>query len=270
MVIVFLAVVTLFLPLARPWLVSICVSLIPLFALALSAAVPLAAVGKEDAPAVPLLAGWAVVLAGAACDIFATVANSPDLQREANPVLRALLDNGVSLTQVFLFGGVLQVLFVALTMVLLLGLLKHRRTLAATMPPSGSLLAYFKAGTGGRETQLPPMDLPAGLLGFALGLPFCVVDWRSFRRALGLPLLPGIGVVPAGPAASPLGPFHRPFRRITSDVLVVRSLAPGRTQAGTGRKNTTFPGKFRKLRKGSYWSYNDEENRYRFGRESRR
>src|SRR5262249_19439736 len=53
--------------------------------------------------------------------------------------------------QVYLFGGILQVLFVGLTMVLWLALLKHRHTLVATMPPRGSLLAYFKAGTGGRE-----------------------------------------------------------------------------------------------------------------------
>jgi hypothetical protein len=140
-----------FLPQLRAGVVPLCLSLIPLFAVALAAAVPLGAAGKGDAPAAPLLAGWGVILTGAACDVFATVAHSPDLAREANPVLRALLDNGVTLWQVYLFGGVLQLLFIALTMVLWLGLLKHRHTLAATMPERGSLLAYFKAGTGGRE-----------------------------------------------------------------------------------------------------------------------
>src|SRR5947199_376264 len=81
----------------------------------------------------------------------ATVTHSPTLRREANPVLRRLLNNGVALEWVFLFGGIMQILFVSLTMVLWLGLLKHRHTLAATMPPSGSLLEYFKAGTGGRK-----------------------------------------------------------------------------------------------------------------------
>lgn len=109
MVIVFLAIVTIFLAPARPWIVPICLSLIPLLALALLATVLLAEAGKEVAPLAPLLAGWAVVLGGAACDTFATVAQSPDRGHEANPVFRALLDNGVSLAQVFLFGGVLQV-----------------------------------------------------------------------------------------------------------------------------------------------------------------
>jgi hypothetical protein len=151
LVLAFFAIVAAFLPQARAVAVPLWVSLVPLLAVALAAAVPLAAAGRADAQPVPLLAGWAVVLGGAASDILATVIHSPDLAREANPALRGLLDRGVSLGQVYLFGAVLQALFVGLTMVLWLGLLKHRYTLAATMPPSGSLLAYFKAGTGGRE-----------------------------------------------------------------------------------------------------------------------
>jgi hypothetical protein len=147
----FFALVAVFLPQARPAIIPLCASLVPLFAVALAAAVPLALTGKGTAPVVPLVAGWAVILGGAACDVSATVTHSPDLAREANPVLRGLLDNGVSLEQVYLFAAVLQVLFVGLAMVLWLGLLKHRHTLAGTMPPPGSLLAYFKAGTGGRE-----------------------------------------------------------------------------------------------------------------------
>jgi hypothetical protein len=91
------------------------------------------------------------IVGGLACDCYATAANSPDLVREANPVIRGMLDNGVSLALVYLFGGVLQVLFAGLSMALWLGLLKHRHTLAGTMPPRGSLLVYLKAGTGGRE-----------------------------------------------------------------------------------------------------------------------
>ncbi len=144
-------IIATFLPQAGEAVVPLCASLVPLFALALAAAVPLAAAGKDDAPAAPLLAGWAIVLGGAACDIYATVTHSPDLAQEGNPVIRGLLDNGVSLERVYLFGAILQVLFVGLTMVLWLGLLRHRHTLAATLPPRGSVLAYFKAGTGGRE-----------------------------------------------------------------------------------------------------------------------
>jgi hypothetical protein len=143
--------IALILPIAAPWVVPLCSCVIVLSAVALATAVPLAGAGKGMAPAAPLLAGWAVVIGGAGCDIFATLAHSPDLVREANPIIRSLLDNGVSLRHVFLFGATLQALFVALTMILWLGFLKHRHTLVSTMPPSGSLLTYFKAGTGGRE-----------------------------------------------------------------------------------------------------------------------
>lgn len=155
-----IAVIAALLPQAQSIVVPLCLSLIPLFALALVAAIPLAAVGKDEAPVVPLLLGWAVVLGGAACDVYATVSHSPDLAQEANPVLRGLLDNGVSLEEVFRYGAVLQVVLIGLTLVLWLGFLKHRHTLAATMPPRGSLLAYFKAGTGGRELNYRQWLLP--------------------------------------------------------------------------------------------------------------
>src|SRR5262245_16171430 len=91
-----------FLPQARPVVVPLCLSLIPLFAVALAASIPLAAAGDGDAPPGPLYAGWAVIVGGAFCDIFATLTHSPDLAHEANPVIRALLDNGVSVEQVYL------------------------------------------------------------------------------------------------------------------------------------------------------------------------
>jgi hypothetical protein len=181
-----------FLPAAKPWIVPLCASSIPLFVLALAAAVPLAVAGKGTAPVVPLLAGWVAIVAGAACDIFATLTHSPDLAREGNPFLRALLDNGVSLEQVFLFGAVSQVLFVALSMALWLALLTHRHTLVSTMPPSGSLLAYFKAGTGGRELSyrqwccpLAYKDLPwANHLAWWTGVAFVGASVYRFYLAL--------------------------------------------------------------------------------------
>jgi hypothetical protein len=150
-VLTILGILAALLPQLEAGVVPICLSMVPLFAVALLAAAPLAAAGEEDAPVGPLLAGWAVILGGAACDIYATVSHSPDLAQEANPVIRGLLDNGLSLELVYLFAAISQVLFVGLTMVLWRGLLKHRHTLVATMPPHGSLLAYLKAGTGGRE-----------------------------------------------------------------------------------------------------------------------
>src|SRR5438128_2600459 len=84
-------------------------------------AAQLAGTGESDTPRVPLLAGWAAVGGGAACDIYATVSHSPDLSREANPLIRSLLDNGVSLGRVYGYAALTQVLFVAVTMVLWLG-----------------------------------------------------------------------------------------------------------------------------------------------------
>jgi hypothetical protein len=163
-----------------------------LFAVALAAAVPLALAGKELAPLPPLIAGWAVVLGGAACDIVATVTHSPDLAREGNPLLSGRLGRGVSLELVYLFGAVSQLLFIGMALVLWLGLLKHRRTLAGTMPPQGSLLAYFKAGTGGRELSyrqwLCPLayaDLPwAYHLTWWCGVAFVAISVYRFYLAL--------------------------------------------------------------------------------------
>ena len=190
------------LPQGQAGVVPLCLSVVPLFAVALAAAIPLAAVGEADVPAGPLLAGWAVILGGAACDIYATVSHTPDLAWEGNPIIRGLLDNGVSLERVFLFGAVLQVLFVWLGMVLWLGLLKHRHTLIATMPPRGSLLAYLKAGTGGRELSyrqwLCPLayrDLPwAYHYAWWTGVAFVGLSVYRFYLAL-----EWYGVVPVHP-----------------------------------------------------------------------
>jgi hypothetical protein len=146
-----LCVIAAFLPQAQPAAVPVCLMLVPLLAAAFGAAVPLALFGEDDAPIAPLIAGWTLIVGGTICDVVATAVHSPDLTREANPVIRGLLDNDVSLVQVYVYGAVMQVLFVGLSMALWLGFLKHRHTLAATMPPHGSLLAYLKAGTGARE-----------------------------------------------------------------------------------------------------------------------
>src|SRR5205807_10560951 len=68
-VILFFGLIALFFPQAQKGVVPLCLSMVPLFAVALAAAVPLAAAGEEDAPAAPLLAGWAVILGGGACVI---------------------------------------------------------------------------------------------------------------------------------------------------------------------------------------------------------
>lgn len=114
-------------------------------------AVRFAAQGRDRVPFLGLLAGWAVWFGGSAADIGATIAHTPDLKREANPLIRSLLDSGITIDAVYAFGVVSQAVFIAAGAVLWVALLKHRTDLVRSMPPAGSLLAYLKAGTGGRE-----------------------------------------------------------------------------------------------------------------------
>lgn len=198
----FIGIVGVLLPQARPVVVPLCLSLVPLLAVALLAAIPFALAGKGGVPRGPLAAGWLVIVGGAACDIYATVGHSPDLAREANPVIRGLLDNGIPLRKVYLFGAVFQSLFIGLAMVLWLGLLTHRHTLVATMPRRGLLLAYFKAGTGGRELTyrqwlcpLTVSELPSAYH-YACWCAVAFVGISAYRFYLALEWY---GVVPVDP-----------------------------------------------------------------------
>ena len=57
--------------------------------------------GASSANYIWMLAGMAFLIGGAAFDIGATIYHSPDLESEANPVARALLDSGYSVALVF-------------------------------------------------------------------------------------------------------------------------------------------------------------------------
>jgi hypothetical protein len=144
-------------------------ALVPVGVVALVLAVVFRAAGRTSAPAGARVAGWAVIIGGSAADIFATVWHSPTLTREANPILRGLLDSGHSLALVYGYALVIQALGIVGACVTWDALLRHRKELAALMPAAGSLLAYFKAGTGGRHLSyrqwLCPLrwnDLPEG------------------------------------------------------------------------------------------------------------
>jgi uncharacterized membrane protein YidH (DUF202 family) len=138
-------------PQLRPFRVQTVLALVPAGIALLGFAVAFAAAGRDNVPLVPLVVGLLVILGGSAADIYATVAHSPDLKREANPVLRVLLDSGHSLDAVYIFALSTQVLWVLAGAALWVGLLRHRTDLVYHMPATGSLLAYFKAGTGGRD-----------------------------------------------------------------------------------------------------------------------
>ena len=67
-----------------------------------------------DVPRALFLAGLAFAAGGAALDVVATVLHTPDLSLEENPVARALLDGGHSLSFVYGYAFVCQALLVAL------------------------------------------------------------------------------------------------------------------------------------------------------------
>ena len=96
-----------------------------------------------------LIAGISFVGGGVAFDIFATVIHSPNLEREANPVARLLLDSGHSTGFVYLYGGFCQIAFASLICLLWGGLLRHRKSIVDSVRKSTSLLQLLKALTGG-------------------------------------------------------------------------------------------------------------------------
>ncbi len=55
---------------------------------------------------IPLLAGAIFIVGGAAFDIYATLHHSPDLEHEANPLARTLLDEGLAPATVLMLGGI--------------------------------------------------------------------------------------------------------------------------------------------------------------------
>lgn len=134
------------------WLaVPFCLSIVPLCAVMLAGACLWARTGATSVSWPVVLLGWFVIVTGSAADIFATVYHSPTLDREANPTLRAFLDRGYGLEFAYAFGAAVQFLWIGTALALWYGLARHRNEIVATMPPTGSLLAYLKAGTGARE-----------------------------------------------------------------------------------------------------------------------
>jgi hypothetical protein len=138
-------------PQMRPLRVPTVYALVPVALALLGFACEFAARGRDKVHPVALVAGVLFLLSASAADIYATLTHSPDLKREANPVLRALLDSGHSLDFVYAYGVASQALWILVGVVLWVAFLRHRTDLVRHMPADGSLLAYLKAGTGGRD-----------------------------------------------------------------------------------------------------------------------
>src|SRR5688572_23529072 len=98
--------------------------------------------GESSANSIWLLAGLAFIIGGAMFDIAATIYHSPDLSSEANPVARALLDSGYSVTLVYVLGGLCQGLYILLLCLLWMGLLKHWGFLLAALHNEHAPMAF--------------------------------------------------------------------------------------------------------------------------------
>jgi hypothetical protein len=131
-------------------------------------AIRLARQGSASASSLLCWLGILLICGGPAFDMTATLIHTPDLSREANPVVRVLLDSGHSLPFVFVYGAVGQGLYLSFLCVLWLALLRHRPYLLASVGGERTFFRFLKSATGGgsltwRQWLLPLRwaDLPA-------------------------------------------------------------------------------------------------------------
>lgn len=121
--------------------------------------------GFDALPRGWLLAGIFFVSGGAAFDGLATLAKSPDLSLEANPVIRSLIEYGLPVSLIIPFGIIAQVLLVLLTCVLWAGFLRHRNTLISSIDEIHyqSMTQFIKAAFGGAHLSWRQYLLPMKL-----------------------------------------------------------------------------------------------------------
>jgi hypothetical protein len=118
--------------------------------------------GPDREPWVPLLAGWIFILGGTGLDIGGTVTHSPNLDREGNAVIRALLDSGQALTYVYAVGAFGEGLASIALCLVWAGFLRHRRTWIASAwsAEPASLGSFIKSATGGGHLTWRQYFLP--------------------------------------------------------------------------------------------------------------
>ena len=83
-----------------------------------------------------------------------------NLQYEANPIARALLDSGHPLPVVYLFGAACQVLVVVVSCLLTIAVLRHRRRLIDSVRYTRSITELLKHLIGGRHLTYRQWLLP--------------------------------------------------------------------------------------------------------------
>lgn len=176
---------------------------------AIGVATRLFALGPGPLPKAAFLVGAAWIAGTVTFDVTATLLHSPDLSDEQNPIARALLDSGHSLSFVYAYGFAGQAMLVLWSIIMWGAFLKHRETLLALVAETcpRTYPEYLKTAMGGRHLTwrqflfpYKPSELPHPYyivwpmvflltVGFAyrlyLGLEwFRLVPWMGLKSAL--------------------------------------------------------------------------------------
>src|SRR5262245_28054940 len=96
-------------------------------------AINLARSGPTALPLSIFFCGVGFILGGAFLDIGITLMRTPDLSLEQNPVVRLLLDNGHTISFVYVYGAVAQTCYLAFLTMLWAALLRHRQLIIASV-----------------------------------------------------------------------------------------------------------------------------------------
>lgn len=119
------------------------------------------AIGTGRISTAAFLTGVFFIIGGAAFDMIVTVIKSPSLDREANPVARALLDSGQTLPFVYGYGVTAQFLLVSVTCLMWAAFLRHRAEMVASAKSTAhSWFDFIKAMTGGGHLSWRQYFLP--------------------------------------------------------------------------------------------------------------
>lgn len=156
--------------------------------------------GSAKPPALPLWLGVAVIVGGAFFDMLTTVVKSPNLTLEGNPIARALLDGGYSLSFVYGYGLFAQILAMTLGCMMWAVFLRHKKTLIASAknPGTKSYLDFTKVAFGGEDLSWRQFLFPLKISEFAksyhttLAFNALWVGLTPYRWYLGFEWLSGI------------------------------------------------------------------------------
>ncbi len=147
---------------------------------------------KRGRVTIPLLAGAAFIVGGATFDIYATLHHSPDLEYEANPLARTLLDEGLAPATVLMLGGIGQACLVFTSLMIWMNLVIRFKWY------EGKIGTSERAGLAGRMLLAnrmfgAPDNGLASLLGMRTdpevlicGVGFLMLPLYAYRWYLGL------------------------------------------------------------------------------------